>query len=179
MKERGEEMEAARLIKKAKRGDKEALLHLIMAEKNAYYRLALTYMKNPHDAMDAMDEMIVRVYEKLDQLKKPESFYSWSKTILVNCCKSLLREKARTLPLNEWTSNSEKSMNPFIQSEHQMEIQDLLARLSDDQREALSLKYLHDLELQTISEMTNTPLGTVKSRIFQGLKKLRTLTGGD
>ncbi|MGP1908864.1 sigma-70 family RNA polymerase sigma factor [Metabacillus sp. JX24] len=172
-------MEAARLIKKAKRGDKEALLDLIMAEKNAYYRLALTYMNNPHDALDAMDEMIVRVYEKLDQLKKPESFYSWSKTILVNCCKSLLREKTRTLPLNEWTSNSEKSVNPIIQSEHQMEIQDLLARLSEEQREALSLKYLHDLELQTISEMTNTPLGTVKSRIFQGLKKLRTLTGGE
>lgn len=172
-------MEAARLIKKAKRGDKDALLHLIMAEKNAYYRLALTYMKNPHDAMDAMDEMIVRVYEKLDQLKKPESFYSWSKTILVNCCKSLLAEQKRTLPINDWTLTEEKSVHPIIQSDHQMEIQGLLARLSDEQREALSLKYLHDLELQTISEMTNTPLGTVKSRIFQGLKKLRTLTGGE
>ena len=42
-----------------------------MAEKDVCYRLALTYMGNTHDAMD---EMIVSIYEKIDQLKKEEVF---------------------------------------------------------------------------------------------------------
>ncbi|WP_191557464.1 sigma-70 family RNA polymerase sigma factor [Metabacillus idriensis] len=172
-------MNAGRLVKKAKKGNKEALLHLIMSEKDAYYKLALTYMGNTHDAMDAMDEMIVRVYEKLDQLKKPEAFHSWSKTILVNCCKSLLRERKRTIIMEDWTSSEGKETNPLIKSEQLMEIQELLVHLNEEQKEAVTLKYLHDFDYQTIAEITNTPIGTVKSRIFQGLKKLRKLFGGE
>ncbi|MGG4491519.1 sigma-70 family RNA polymerase sigma factor [Metabacillus idriensis] len=172
-------MDAGRLMKKAKKGNKEALLQLIMSEKDAYYKLALTYMGNTHDALDAMDEMIVRVYEKLEQLKKPDAFYSWSKTILVNCCKSLLREQKRAILLEDWTSAEGKETNALIQSEQQMEIQELLIHLNDEQKEAVTLKYLHDLDYQTIAEITNTPIGTVKSRIFQGLKKLRKLYGGE
>ena len=61
IRERGEGMYVVRLVKKAKKGNKEALLQLIMAEKDAYYKLAFTYMGNTHDAMDAMEEMIVTV----------------------------------------------------------------------------------------------------------------------
>ena len=84
-------MKVNHLVKQAQKGNKEALLQLIMADKDAYYRLAYTYMGNEHDAMDAMEDMIVTLYEKIDQLKKGEAFYSWSKTILVNRCKTLLR----------------------------------------------------------------------------------------
>lgn len=84
-------MEVIRLVKKAKRGNKEALLQLIMNQKDDYFKLAYTYMGNQHDAMDAMEDMIVRLYENIHQLKKENSFYSWSKTILVNSCKSLLK----------------------------------------------------------------------------------------
>lgn len=60
-------MKVIRLVKKAKKGHKEALLELIMAQQDDYYRLALSYMGNPHDAMDAMEEMIVILYEKMGQ----------------------------------------------------------------------------------------------------------------
>ncbi|MBJ8194074.1 RNA polymerase sigma factor, partial [Bacillus cereus] len=60
-----------------------------------------TYMGNEHDAMDAMEDMIVTLYEKIDQLQKGEAFYSWSKTILVNRCKTLLRKNGRFLPLED------------------------------------------------------------------------------
>ncbi|MEM5598869.1 sigma factor [Niallia circulans] len=63
------------------------MLQLVMQQKDDYYRLAYSYMGNSHDAMDAMEEMIIILYEKIAQLEKIESFYSWSKTILVNICK--------------------------------------------------------------------------------------------
>ena len=148
-------------------------------------RLALTYMENPHDAMDAMEEMIVKVYEKIDQLKKEEAFYSWSKTILVNSCKSMLRKQKRLVLIDDWhTSNGEQpsheqTSDPYISSDQQMDFKELLIHLNEQQKEAIQLKYFHDLDYQTIADMTAVPIGTVKSRISQGLKKLRDHYRGD
>ncbi|AZK48473.1 sigma-70 family RNA polymerase sigma factor [Paenibacillus lentus] len=179
-------MNAVRYVKKAKRGNKEALLQLILAEKDQYYRLALTYMGNSHDAMDAMEEMIVRLYENISQLNKEEAFYSWSKTILVNCCKAMLRKKAQLMLMEDVSMHDEliagqdsPPSDPYRHSDQQIDIQKLLLHLNEQQQEAIQLKYWHDLDYQTIAEITNVPIGTVKSRIFQGLKKLRELYGGE
>ncbi|WP_019637046.1 sigma-70 family RNA polymerase sigma factor [Paenibacillus fonticola] len=186
-------MNAVRYVKKAKKGNKEALLQLIMAEKDDYYRLALTYMGNSHDAMDAMEDMIVKLYENIGQLKKEEAFYSWSKTILANSCKALLRKRQKLVPLDEVGMNGNLAADagsfpapdlvpiddPYTNSDRQMDIQKLLQQINEQQKEAIQLKYFHDLEYQTIAKITNVPVGTVKSRIFQGLKKLRELYGGE
>nr|WP_318281162.1 RNA polymerase sigma factor [Paenibacillus bovis] len=100
-------MAVSRLVKKAKKGNKEALLQLIMKQKDDYYRLAYSYMGNEHDAMDAMEDMIVRLYENIQHLKKNDSFYSWSKTILVNGCKSLLRNRQSVVLVDEWNVERE------------------------------------------------------------------------
>ena len=60
-----------------------------------------------------------------------------------------------------------------------MDIQMSLEQLNDQQKEAIQLKYFHDFDNQTIAKITNVSIGTVKSRIFQGLKKLRRYYGGD
>ncbi|MDQ0166299.1 RNA polymerase sigma-70 factor (ECF subfamily) [Bacillus horti] len=172
-------------MKKAKKGDKEALLQLVMAEKDTYYRLGLTYMENPHDAMDAMEDMIVKLYEKIDQLKKEEAFYSWSKTILVNSCKALLRKRKKLVLIDDWNEAMVKkpvhalTSDPYPNREQQIDINELLEHVNEHQKEAIQLKYFHDLDTQTIADITNVSVGTVKSRIFQGLKKLRKHSGGD
>ncbi|MCM3042045.1 sigma-70 family RNA polymerase sigma factor [Paenibacillus motobuensis] len=187
-------MKTVRLVKKAKKGNKEALLQLIMAEEDTYYQLALTYMGNAHDAMDAMEDMILILYEKIEQLKNEEAFYSWSKTILVNSCKGLLRKRSKLVLVDEWESehgnhrelganphgiNSAEAHDPYLNSERQMDIQTLLLQINEQQKEAIQLKYLHDLDYQTIADITQVPVGTVKSRISQGLKKLREYRGGE
>ncbi|GAA0133197.1 sigma-70 family RNA polymerase sigma factor [Paenibacillus sp. YSY-4.3] len=178
-------MNVVRYVKKAKKGNKEALLQLIMAEKDDYYRLALTYMGNSHDAMDAMEDMIVRLYENIGQLNKVEAFYSWSRTILANSCKALLRKRQKLVPLDDVGMNVELAANhalpsdPYRHSDQQMDIRQMLLCLNEQQQEAIQLKYWHDLDYQTIADMMKVPVGTVKSRIFQGLKKLRDLYGGE
>ncbi len=178
---RGESMNVIRLVKRAKKGNKDALLELIMAEKAEYYRLAFTYMGNSHDAMDALEDMIVKVYEKIDQLKKDDAFYSWSKTILVNSCKELLRKQKRLVLIDNWQviGNESVSSQPFIKNEQQIDIQEMLLHLNEHQKEAIQLKYFHDYDYKTIAMLTNTSVGTVKSRVFQGLRRLRDYYGGD
>lgn len=48
--------------------------------------MAYVYMKNHDDALDITEDMILKVYENIKKLKDEHAFYSWSKTILVNCC---------------------------------------------------------------------------------------------
>lgn len=176
-------MNVSRLVRQAQRGNKEALLQLIIAEQDAYYRLAYSYMKNEHDAMDAMEDMIVKLYEKLDQLNNREAFYSWSKTILVNRCKTLLRSKERFHLFGdgeqEPTVAALTDEDPFRHTESEMDMEELLSHLNARQREAIELRYVHDLPYQTIAEMTDSPLGTIKSRISQGIQRLKALIGGD
>jgi RNA polymerase sigma factor (sigma-70 family) len=172
-------MSVVRLVRKAKKGNREALLQLILAEKDDFYRLALTYMGNPHDAMDAVEDMIVKLFDHIHQLKKDDSFYSWSKTILVNQCKSMLRRQKRVVLVDDWSEAYEDKLNQstpdfsFQTSENRMDIESLLTHLNEHQKEAIQLKYFHDLEYEAIAEITQVPIGTVKSRIFQALKKLR------
>ena len=175
-------METFRLVKRAKQGDKEALLQLMLAAKDEYYRLALVYMGNEHDAMDALEDMIVIVYENIGTLRKWQSFYSWSKTILVNCCKQMLRKQNKTVLFEDWhTVSGHESMthNPFDRLDHKLVISPLFMQLNEHQREAIQLKYVHDLDYRTIAQMTNVSIGTVKSRVFHGLQRLKQLLGGN
>ncbi|GAA0493615.1 sigma-70 family RNA polymerase sigma factor [Salinibacillus aidingensis] len=168
------------MVKKAKKGDKESLLKLIMDQKEDYYKIAYSYMGNQHDALDAMEDMIVKLYEKIDQLKKHDSFYSWSKKILVHCCYSIYRSRSKVVLVDEWqdqmsTSGHSREHN---QVDKNMDIHQWLSMINPRQAEAIKLRYFQDLDYQSIANMTNTSLGTVKSRIFNGLKKLHKLSGG-
>lgn len=172
-------MNIVRLVKRAKKGSKDALLELIMAEKDAMYRLAFTYMGNEHDAMDVLEEMIVRLYENIGQLKKEEAFYSWSKTILVNLCKTTLRNQKKVVLMENWPSSKEEEQPSFGSNVQQLEIAEMLSILSENQKEAIQMKYLLDLDYQSIADLTDVPIGTVKSRVFQGLRKMKDHFGGD
>lgn len=165
------------LVKKAKKGDKEALVQLIMDKKQDYYKLSYVYMKNKDDSLDAMSDMIVILHEKIHQIKKPDAFYSWSKTILVNCCKKLLKEKNKIISLDAIEEQSDKG--ELEAKDEQIIVEEHLSKLNDKHQEVIKLRYFLDLDYQTISDMLRIPLGTVKSRISIGLKNLKESLGGD
>lgn len=170
-------METEALVSKAKQGDKEALVQLIMAEQQTYYKLAYVYMKNSEDAMDAMEDMIVILYENINRLKNASSFYSWSKTILVNCCKNNLKKKNKIVLLDELQEIRQE--DSAEQKDEQLRLEKHLEELSSKQQEAIKLRYFMDMNYQSISELLKVPVGTVKSRISIGLDKLKTLLGGE
>ncbi|MGB7604825.1 MAG: sigma-70 family RNA polymerase sigma factor [Lutisporaceae bacterium] len=172
-------METEVLVKKAKKGDKEALVQLIMTEKQDYYKLAYVYMRNPEDAMDAMEDMIVILYENIDHLKNENSFYSWSKTILVNCCKNSLKKKNKVVLLELDELHEGYQDNLVEQKDEQLRLDKHLQELNIKQREVIKLRYFMDMDYQSIAELLRIPVGTVKSRISIGLKKLKVVLGGE
>lgn len=170
-------METEALVKKAKQGDKEALVQLIMVEKEAYYKLAYVYMKNAEDAMDAMEDMILILYENISSLKNESSFYSWSKTILVNCCKNSLKKKNKIVFLETLQEQQQDSF--AAETDEQLRLERHLGELNPKQQEVIRLRYFMDMDYQSIAALLKVPLGTVKSRISIGLSKLKVVLGGE
>jgi len=166
-----------RLVKEAKKGDQEALLKLVMDQKQEFYKLAFVYMKNQEDAMDVMQEMIVILYDNIGKLKNEEAFYSWSKTILVNCCKNELRKKKKVIFLED--IKEETSKNTYENLDEKIEIEMQVEQLKIKYKEVIKLRYYLDLDYKTIAELLKIPIGTVKSRLSIGLDKLKKRIGGE
>ena len=164
-------MDTVLLVKKAKRGDKDALVQLIMAQKQDFYKLAYIYMKNEQDTLDVMQNMIVVLYESIRKLRKESSFYSWSRTILVNCCKSQLQKNKKIVSLDN--VREEAYDGKFSQRDTKLMLKKYLSLLNPEHQEVIKLRYFLDLDYKTIAETLDIPLGTVKSRIHMGLKNLR------
>lgn len=139
------------LIKKAIKGDKEALLKLIMNDKDSYYRLALSYMRNTDDALDMLQEMIVVLYKEINSLKKPSSFYSWSKTILVNLCKKELIKRSKEFKMQ--TTTEVIDIDNLNNSTDKIYLDSLIQNLNEDQKEAITMRYYLDYSYDDISTM--------------------------
>jgi len=173
----GRDLEIQQLVESAKNGDKNALVHLIMDKKNEFYRLAYIYTENKEDAMDAMEDMIVILYKQIRKLKNNQVFYSWSKTILVNCCRDILRKRNKVVLMDEVIEKVHYEC--YETEENRLDILKYLKKLNQYQQEAIKLKYFADMDYESIAKLSNVPVGTVKSRISTGLKKLKECFGGE
>ena len=163
------------MVGRAKGGDKEALIQLIMSKKQDYYRLAYIYTKNQEDALDAMEDMILKLYQNIKKLKDEHAFYSWSKTILVNCCKYNLRKKNKVLLLKNLPEGSYEES--FSDKDEEIILEEHLVKLNQKYQEVLRLRYYLDMDYETIATVLHVPLGTVKSRIHTGLQRLKQSMG--
>lgn len=170
-------MDIKLLIKQAKKGDKEALLMLVIKQQSEYYKLAYVYMKDKDDALDAMQDMIVIIYENISKLKKEDSFYSWSKTILVNSCKNKLKKNKKLIYLEDIKEQTIDEV--YDNPDDKIVLDKYLSQLSDKHQEVLRLRYYLDLDYEAISEILKIPLGTVKSRLSIGIKQLKESLGGE
>lgn len=170
----GDNLETEWQVKKAKKGDKDALVQLIMEKNQDYYKIAYVYMKNSEDAMDAM---ILKLYQNINKLKNEKAFDSWSKTILVNCCKNLLRRKKKIVSLEN--VKEEIYEEDFHNKDSRIMLEEHLSKLNEKHREVIKLRYYLDMDYKTIAQVLKVPIGTVKSRISNGLKKLKVSLGGE
>jgi RNA polymerase sigma-70 factor (ECF subfamily) len=164
-------VEQRELASRAKKGDKEALISLVMMEKDSYYRLALTYMRNPQDAQDMLQDMIVALYINIGRLRELDKFYSWSKTILVNLCKKELARVSskKSISLEE----AEEITDADINIEDKVDIERYLEQLTIKHQEVIRLRYFLDMDYSEIADILKVPLGTVKSRLNSAMSALR------
>ncbi|QTD40129.1 sigma-70 family RNA polymerase sigma factor [Sporosarcina sp. Te-1] len=163
-------MEEIELAKHAIRGDDEAFLQLMFLHQEALYRTALAYLKNEGEALEAVQEVTFRAYEKIHTLRMPEYAKTWLIRIMMNYCHDILQKKKRLVSDEELMHVSGVS-DDFTY----LEVEEALSHLPEKDRQLVHMKYLHDITIKEIADMTSTPEGTVKTRLYKAIKSLRAI----
>ena len=81
----------SKLVKKAKKGNKESFCELITIVKKELYLIARTRLKNEDDIADVIQDTIETCYKNIRSLKKDEAFRAWIIKILINCCNKIYK----------------------------------------------------------------------------------------
>ena len=80
------------LIEDAKNKNPDAFEQLIQPQLQRMYRVAISMLHNEEDAADAIQETVLKCWQKIGQLKSEEYFGTWLTRILINQCKDILKE---------------------------------------------------------------------------------------
>ncbi len=154
--------------------NRQRLVEHITQQQGAFYRLAYSYVKNPDDAMDVVQEAVVKSLANIDRLREPAYLKTWFYRILLNECMNHFRKTKNLFPLNE-----ELAVQPVPGREpfERLDLYYAIDRLTLEEQTIIRLRFFEDLKLEEISRATGIKLNTVKTKLYKALKKLRELTG--
>lgn len=139
----------------------------VLARERSLYRIAYSFLRNDADAADAVQEALLKAWEKRRSLRDADRFGTWLTRILINCCKQMLRRRRPEAPLME---NS--AVDTTDHAEH-LALRLALAQLDLKHLIPLQLFHLEGFSVQEISTMLRLPKGTVTSRLARARAKLK------
>ena len=143
----------------------------IMDMKKTLYHVACGILRSEADREDAVQECILKAWEKRDSLKSDAAFRSWVTRILINECYDICRRSGTVIVLDELP----ESIAP--EDSGNRELRDLIMEMDEIYRMPIILFYIEGFSIREISRILRIPEGTVKSRLFAGRAKLRSVLG--
>lgn len=174
----------AELVERAKRGEMRAFEMLVVKYQRRIERLIGRMVRDSDLVQDIAQETFIRAYRALPQFRGESAFYTWLYRIAVNSAKKALSDFKRD-PLvlegnrsgqeeGEETSRVENELTDgetpealLASKEIAAAVNSAIEALSEDLRQAITLREIEGLSYEEISEAMNCPIGTVRSRIFR------------
>jgi RNA polymerase sigma-70 factor (ECF subfamily) len=142
------------------------------------YRVARGVLRNDADAEDVAQEALLRAYRRFDRLRDPLRFRGWLVRIVFRLALDRARSaKRRELRETEWAEPARRAAPPNAEelaasSEFQAHFDRALEALPEKLRLVLLLAAMEGHTLEEVAAMLGLPVGTVKSRLFVGRRKL-------
>ncbi|MGN0605142.1 MAG: RNA polymerase sigma factor [Oscillospiraceae bacterium] len=174
------------IIKDFKRGNSRAFNQIYSQTHRLVYKCAFSMLKNENDANDVVQNVYIKVYDKIGNLRDESKFQSWLMSVTYNEAKNLLSSQKKytenvncdiDISENDWISldsGSECSFeNDYIERETNDIIKCLIDNLPGEQKEVLMLYYFEEKDVSSIANILKCPKGTVKSRLNYSRKSLK------
>ncbi|MFC4559599.1 sigma-70 family RNA polymerase sigma factor [Virgibacillus kekensis] len=168
-------MDELKLIKKAKKGNKDCLEELLILHGDQLYRTAYLYVRNREDALDAVQETSYKAFLSIGQLKNEKFFLTWLTKILINCSYDVLKKSKKEMPLN---STVELTADKREKREENLDLLEAINKLNEKHKNAIILFYFQDLPISEVAKVMNIPENTVKTYLSRGKERLKKLLGG-
>jgi len=158
------------LVRKSKKGDMDAFSKLIKMYEKDMYRVAIAMVKNNEDALDCIQNAILKAYKSIGKLKKEEYFKTWLIRIVINNCKDTITKERKYTPLLQ--VNKEVCYEENLEY---VEIQEAIDSLDMDLKKLIILYYYEDMTIKDISQSLDISEGTIKSRLSRAKTKLKSI----
>jgi RNA polymerase sigma-70 factor (ECF subfamily) len=146
---------------------------LVMARLGDAYRLARAILLDDGEAEDAVQEASLSAWRRQRSLRDPARFDAWFDRILVNQCRDQLRKRRRAVQLASPPVGFE-AVTEQPDTGTDAELDQALAALDVDHRVVVVMRYWQDRTIDDIAARLGIPAGTVKSRLHNAMKSLRT-----
>lgn len=174
----------APLIERVKQGDVRAFEMLVVKYQRRIERLIGRMVRDVDLVPDIAQETFIRAYRAIPQFRGESAFYTWLYRIAVNTAKKFLVELKRDPVITEAALASRDDDDETSRVENELSdgetpdavlatkeiaaaVNSAIEDLSEDLRQAITLREIEGLSYEEIAEMMNCPIGTVRSRIFR------------
>ncbi len=174
------------LITECLDGNTEAFGGLVRRYQDRLYNTVYRLVGNAEDALDVVQEAFLSAYQSLAGFKRDSLFFTWLYRIAVNTAISHKR-KQRVLLRIDSGAGGEPAHDPadpsdlsrpghaLEQAEQERRVHQALARLSPEHRAVLVMKDMEGQKYETMAEVLQVPIGTIRSRLHRARLELREL----
>jgi RNA polymerase sigma-70 factor (ECF subfamily) len=172
------------LIERARKGDEAAFTQIVSTYRRRILGTISRLIGRPEDVEDVGQEVFLRLYYSLDQLRTPEVFEPWLYRLTVNACFDHLRKRKRR-PEARMSDLSEQQVvlaDADAASDQRTEeqrlaavrefVQDLLSEVSEEDRILLTLKEVEGLSIKELEEVYGVNENALKVRLFRARQRV-------
>ena len=174
----------AQLVGRARLGDTAAFEMLVVKYQRRIERLIARMVRDPDLVQDVAQETFIRAYRAMPQFRGDSAFYTWLYRIAINSAKKALVELKRDPLVSEGSLHGDDEGDETSRTENELTdgetpeallaskeiaaaVNQAIDALSEDLRQAITLREIEGLSYEEISDVMNCPIGTVRSRIFR------------
>jgi RNA polymerase sigma-70 factor (ECF subfamily) len=174
----GEVTTDALLVKRAQRGDRNAVDALLRENYDLVRAVCHRIVINSADAEDATQIALMAIVRALPSFDGRAKFSTWVYRIATNAALDELRRiRRRDIPNDEMKFENISVGDATNAVDAQMDVSTALAQVPEEFRVALVLRHIADLEYEEIAVILDVPVGTVRSRLSRGRAQLTALLG--
>lgn len=170
------------------KGNRAAFEEIVRRYEDRLYRLSFRMLGNHHDALDAVQEILVKLMAALPKFQGRSRFGTWLYRLAANTCLDMRRKRGRsaaesleaTLEFSPATSlailDDEPAENPDLYIEQQYRetvLRAALEKLPESQRRLLQLRDLEDLSNSQVADLLGIEVGALKARLHRARQALK------
>lgn len=169
------------LVTRVLDGERDAFDILIKKYQEFIYNYIFKVTLSKEDSEDIIQEVFIKAYENLYRLKNKEKLYSWLFRITVNTMNTHFKRKKQytsvdnNVLLNIQCDSKDTPEEILQVKEENIELLKRLSALSEEQKNAMVLKYVQGFSYKEVGEILGIKEETVKTKLFRAKKKLHAL----
>ncbi len=172
-----EEQTEGSLVRAAQQGDREAFGQLVQRYERSVYATAYRRLNNHAEAQEVCQEVFVKAMQKLGQLRIPECFGGWLRSMTGRMAINRAMRQAPSVALEPQSMaavcvENETPLTAVLASEQRTQVRAGLHRLGRMDRDTLTAFYVDGQSLIEMSDHFHSPVGTIKRRLHVARKRL-------